>query len=409
MAERTAANRKRSTGNNNIRIARQKSENRSGTGKKQRIPFWDIGGRFDYPLFTIILILLVFGIVMMFSASYAVAWTERQDSFFYVKRQAGFACLGLAAMFVVSHINYEWLLQKQIVRVIFVCSTILTVATKFIGIKHGGAKRWISIFGIEFQPSEITKLAFIIVIAYFTQKFGERIKDKYVFMVYAGALIISAGAVVIQPHLSCAIIIGVIGVIMIFVAGCRAKHMAVFLLIVGAGGILVILVMKAVGYDYMGDRIQSFLSPESDVTGVTFQTYQSIISVGSGGLFGLGLGNSRQKYSYLPESQNDFVFSIICEELGFVGAMLVVLLFLILVFRCYYIASRAKDKAGMMLCIGIGTQIGIQALMNIAVVTNAMPNTGISLPFFSYGGTALLIQLAEMGVVLEVSRKAALE
>lgn len=409
MAERTAANKPRSTGNNKIRIAPKNTPAKSGAEKKGRIPFLDFKGRFDYPLFTIILVLLVFGIVMMFSASYAVAWTERGDSFFYVRRQAIFACIGLVLMYLVSHVNYEWYLQKRIVRVIFASSIILTVATKFFGIAHGGARRWFSIFGIEFQPSEITKLALVIAIAYLTQRFGERIKDVYVFSLYAGALILAAGAVVIQPHLSCAIIIGVIGVAMIIVAGCRAKHMIILLTMAAVGGALVVLIMLARGYDYMGSRMDSFNNPEADITGTTFQTYQSIISVGSGGLFGLGLGNSRQKYSYLPESQNDFVFSIICEELGFVGAMLVIMLFIILVFRCYYIAVRAKDKAGMLLCIGIGTQIGVQALMNIAVVTNAMPNTGISLPFFSYGGTALVMQLAEMGVVLEVSRKAALE
>lgn len=227
-------------------------------------------------------------------------------------------------------------------------------------------------------------------------------------MPFLVCLLVSCGLTLMQPHLSGTIIIFLIGIVMMFVGNCRVRHILLMCLAFIALAVVGLMALKTFfGYDYFGDRILSWRDPEADITNKTFQTYQSLVTIGSGGLFGLGLGNSRQKYSYLPASHNDFIFSVICEELGFVGAMLVILLFIIFVFRGFYIASKARDRFGMMLAVGITSQIGIQALMNIAVVTNSMPNTGISLPFFSYGGTALMMQLAEIGVVLNISRKAA--
>ena len=365
---------------------------------------------FDYPLFTIVTILLAFGIIMMFSASYATAFTETGDSMYYLKRQAVFAIGGLAIMMILSTIDYHIFQAKPIVYGIGLVSFGLMVAVFVIGTVQNGAGRWLQIGEITFQPSEVLKLAIIIFFAYFAEKHFEKLREfKRGFLPLAVVLAISCGILMAQPHLSGTIIVFSIGFSMMFVAGVNLKHL--FLMLGGLVLLLIvaILLLNAMGIDYFSDRILSFTDPEADISDTTFQTYQSLVTIGSGGMFGLGFGNSRQKYGYMPMSRNDFIFSIICEELGFVGAVLVILLFVIFVWRGFYICSRARDKFGMMLAFGITFQIGLQALLNIAVVTNSIPNTGISLPFFSYGGTALVMQLAEMGILLSVSRKAALE
>lgn len=365
---------------------------------------------FDYPLFTIVIILLAFGIIMMFSASYANAFTEYGDSMYYLKRQAVFAIGGLIIMMILSTIDYHIFQAKPIVYGIGLVSMGLMIAVKLIGTTQGGAERWLQIGEITFQPSEILKLAVIIFFAYFAEKRFEKLRDfKKGFLPLAFMLMAGCGLLMMQPHLSGTIIVFSIGFSMMFVAGVNLKHL--FLMLGGLVLLLIIaiLLLNAMGIDYFSDRILSFTDPEADISNTTFQTYQSLVTIGSGGMFGLGFGNSRQKYGYMPMSRNDFIFSIICEELGFVGAVLVILLFVIFVWRGFYICSRARDKFGMMLAFGITFQIGLQALLNIAVVTNSIPNTGISLPFFSYGGTALVMQLAEMGILLSVSRKAALE
>ena len=220
------------------------------------------------------------------------------------------------------------------------------------------------------------------------------------------------GLMVLEPHISGTIIIVVLAMTLIFVGGAKPTHFAAMAGI-GAGAlvILVLILMKVKGMDYFEDRILSWLDPFNPefMQDETWQTCQSLIAIGSGGMFGLGLGGSRQKFQYLPEAQNDFVFAVLCEEFGFVGAVTVILLFCLLVFRGFYIASQAKDKFGMLVAVGLTMHIGLQALLNIAVVSNAIPNTGISLPFFSYGGTALMMQLAEMGILLNISRHAKLE
>jgi cell division protein FtsW len=195
---------------------------------------------------------------------------------------------------------------------------------------------------------------------------------------------------------------------MLFIGGAKGSHLAAVLAVLAVGAVLVFTVFPLLGFDYVSDRLLSFRDPEADIQHATYQTYQSLIALGSGGMFGQGLGNSHQKYSYLPFAENDFIFSVIVEELGFVGAVVVILLFLILIVRGFYIAASAPDKEGMLLCAGIVIQIGFQAFLNIAVASNAFFNTGVSLPFLSYGGTALMMQLGEMGVVLNISRKASI-
>ena len=365
---------------------------------------------FDYPLFTIVLILLAFGLIMMFSASYAVAYAEEGDSLFYLKKQALFAVIGLIAMFAAANIDYHIFAKKFTVIALSGVSLALMAAVKIIGTTGNGAERWLRIGEITFQPSEILKFAVIVVFAYMIETKYKHLSDfKKGYIPFMTVLGVSCATLMVQPHLSATIIVFAIGFSMMFVGGLNNKHLMITIIIGIPLVILGVMALKAIGYDYFDARFLSFMDPEAEIQGDTFQTYQSLVTIGSGGLFGLGFGNSRQKYSYLPESQNDFIFPIICEELGFVGAALVILLFVIMIWRGFYICTKARDKFGMMLAFGITFQMGLQALLNIAVVTNAVPNTGIALPFFSYGGTALVMQLGEMGILLNVSRKAALK
>ncbi|MCL2076796.1 MAG: putative lipid II flippase FtsW [Oscillospiraceae bacterium] len=366
--------------------------------------------KFDYPFFTIVIVLMAFGIVMMFSASYATSFRRFGDSYYYVYRQLAFIGLGLVAMLILSVTDYHVMLNKHIIKIGVIILAALMLLVTFAGTGQAGAGRWLEFGGISIQPSEILKFALIVIFAYLAHTKHARIKEfKHGFLPFMVVLLTACGLMFAQRHLSGTIIIFAIGLIMMFVGDCKVSHIVVMVLSFAVLGALGLMAMKAIGYDYFTERIIGWQNPEADIRGFTFQTYQSLITIGSGGFFGLGLGNSRQKYSYLPESHNDFIFSIICEELGFVGAVLVILLFVLFVFRGFYIAVRARDKFGMMLAVGITSHLGIQALLNIGVVTNSLPNTGISLPFFSYGGSALVMQLAEIGVVLNISRKAAIE
>lgn len=373
-------------------------------------------GRFDMPMFTVILILLVMGLIMMTSASYAYSYAEEGDSFAYTLRQIQGAGIGLICMFFFSRLDYHVLITPlrvgkkaengngfTLAKALFIISMLLMVFVMLFGESVNDAKRWVTIFGVQFQPSEVLKLAVIIMIAYMLQRYYEVRRDSYYgFLRYWYVLIPALAMCVLQRHISALLIIFVIVYIMMFVGGCN-KGCMLFLMILGVVGVLMLLFVFK--YQYLWDRINGFIDPFSEIQGDTYQIYQSLLTIGSGGWFGLGLGNSRQKYFYLPESQNDFVFSIICEELGFVGAMTVVLLFVLFIARGLYIATKAKDKFGSFLALGITIQIGLQALLNIGVACNAIPNTGISLPFFSYGRTALIIQLIEMGLLLSVSKQ----
>ena len=273
-----------------------------------------------------------------------------------------------------------------------------------IGVTDGGATRWIAIGSFNFQPSETMKIGMVIFYSYVITKNYDNMRYFLRGMLpLLLALLVPAALLIKEPHISATALIVMTCIILIFVGGVNLKQ---FLLIgvIGAAGALLLVSIMSRNYDYIQKRIQSWVDPFADSQGNTWQTCQSLIAIGSGGLFGLGLGESRQKYLYLPETKNDFVFSIVCEELGLVGALTVVLLFTLLVIRGFYIAMRAKDKFGMLMAIGLTSHIGLQAFFNIAVVSNLIPNTGISLPFFSYGGTALILQLAEMGIVLNISR-----
>ena len=357
----------------------------------------------DATFLIIILVLLTFGLIMLFSASYAYAYYQYGDSLYFIKRQAIFAVMGIAGMLFVSCINYHVLLK--FVPWFFGGGLLLLVIVLFMP-EQKGARRWIDLKIITFQPSEIMKFALVLLFAYLIMKNYDKMGTfRYGVLPFMIPLGIVCVLMILEPHLSGTILIVSIALVMMFVGGVKYRYY-VALLIIAALGVLLVILYGGIGY--VEARLASWLDPFSDPQGDTYQTVQSLLAIGSGGFTGLGLGNSRQKYLYLPEPQNDFIFSIVCEELGFIGAVVLVTLFALFVVRGFIIASRAPDKFGSMLAVGLTAQIGIQVIVNIAVVTNTIPNTGISLPFFSYGGTALLMQLLQMGVVLNISRHSAI-
>lgn len=371
-------------------------------------------GDMDLSFFIIVLTLLVIGVIMMFSASYAKALSESggTDGTSYAVNQIIMAGVGIAALFFFSFFDYRNFAYPLVAILMYGGCLLLLILVPMIGVTKNGATRWLAIGSFfSFQPSEVMKFAIVVLFSYLIcQNYNKMDTFKTGILPFGVLLSFVVILLMAQPHLSCTLLICMVAVVLLFVGGIRWKHMGI-LFLMGVVGIAAILLYKisSEGFTYFGTRIQSWLDPFSDEKGGTWQTMQSLIAIGSGGLFGLGLGGSRQKFMYLPETQNDFVFSIVCEELGFIGAVTVILLFLLLVIRGIYIASKAKDKFGMLITIGITVQIGLQAFLNIAVVSNVIPNTGISLPFFSYGGTALIMQLAEMGIVLNVSRQASME
>ena len=375
-------------------------------------------GEIDGVLLGTVIALLAIGLLMMFSASYPAAIEDGHKGTFYASRQMIFAGLGLAVMAVASVINYHFYEKLWVSGGALLVSLLLLVVVLIpgIGITRGGATRWIQIggeSGITFQPSELMKIAIVLFFSMLIVRNGHRMSNfMYGIVPYLVMLGAVAGLMMKEPHLSGTLIIATLALTLIFVGGARPMHFAV-LIIIGALCItaVVLFLIKFKGIGYFQTRILSWRDPFNPeyMQDQTWQTSQSLIAIGSGGMFGLGLGASRQKFQYLPEAQNDFVFAVLCEEFGLVGAITVILLFCLLVFRGFYIAAKAKDKFGMLVAVGLTMHIGLQALLNIAVVSNAIPNTGISLPFFSYGGTALMMQLAEMGILLNISRQARLD
>jgi len=372
--------------------------------------------KFDIPFFVITLVLMVFGIGMLLSASYAFAAREHEgDSLYFFTRQLAFMGGGLLLMLIVSVVPYQLYRNGRVVAILVISSVLMMLLTiaGIGGVEQGGSTRWLGVGPLTFQPSEILKFALIVFMAYVVHRNYENLKNfKKGFIplvIIAGS---ACGLMALQRHLSGTIIMFAIAATLVFVSPIRTRYIIASILLIAVVAGLAFAAIPTI--DKMSDanvagRIESWRNPESDIRGETFQTYQSLITIGSGGWFGLGLGNSRQKFSYLPATHNDFIFSVVCEELGFVGGMLVLLLFVILIMRGFYIATHARDRFAMMLAVGITAQIGIQALLNIAVVTNSVPNTGITLPFFSYGGTAMVMMMAQIGVLLNISRKASIE
>ena len=364
-------------------------------------------GSVDLTFLILVLLLLVIGLVMLFSASYAYAYYNApgHNSFYYISRQLVFAILGVGVMGFVSMVDYH-LLHKFAIP-IFLGSLVLLVAVLIIPSRED-ARRWIDLGFATFQPSEIAKFAIILLFAHLISLNYEKMKlPRYGVWPFLGVMGIVSFLMLLEPHLSGTVLIVTIGIVMMFVGGTDMK----WFMLGGAlliGGIIVLVLIPGV-VEYAAGRVQYWIDPFSDPRGKGYQTIQSLYAIGSGGLMGVGIGNSRQKHLYLPEPQNDFIFAVVCEELGFIGAVIIILIFVLLIWRGYVIAMRCRDRFGAMLAIGLTTQVGVQTILNIAVVSNTIPNTGISLPFFSSGGTALVMLLAQMGVILSVSRQTALE
>ena len=355
---------------------------------------------FDMPLFIIIVALLVIGLLSMYSASYAYAYQYyKGNSNYFIIRQATFAALGFVIMLGVSLFPTRWF--KKWLKPLMAGSAALLVLVLFLP-KIEYVHRWINLGFTTFQPSEIAKFAVILFCAYWAEK-QAKLENNFKNTVLPYMLVAGATCVllVLEPHISCIILVLLITVTIMFVAGVRLKWFAV--LGVPTIGILTAVVFSGI-IPYSRDRVNVWIDPFVDKYGKGWQNIQALYAISSGGLLGVGMGNSRQKYLYISEPQNDFVFSVVCEELGFVGAVVIILLFLAFVLRGIAVSASNPNRFCKMLGIGITAQIGWQVFLNIAVVTKTIPNTGISLPFFSYGGTSLVMLLFEMGVLLALSR-----
>lgn len=384
-------------------------------------------GSMDIPFFLLLIVIVSVGLVMLFSASYTYSYYNRDgDSTYIFRRQIIFTVLGLVGMYAVSRIRYEYFKVFAVIGVVVSIGLLLLVLV--LPEYKPGFKRWINLGFTTFQPSEIAKIGLILILAFLLDKDYKGITGKipsksgiartiYDFtdgrlvlyksftsvIVYGTLIIVFAGLVYLENHLSGTVLMLAIGIVMLFLGEVKYKWF------VFAGGVVLIAVIVLVAnpsilQDYMGERITAWLDKDFDPTGVRWQTNNSLYAIGSGGFLGTGLGQSKQKHLYVSEPQNDFIFAIVCEELGFIGAATIIVLFALLVYRGVYIGLRAKDRFGALLCMGIAFQIGIQVALNIAVVSDLIPNTGISLPFFSAGGTSIFILLCEMGMLLSVSR-----
>ena len=358
-------------------------------------------GSVDVPFLLLTLLLLTIGVVMVLSASFARAYysaATKHNAAYYFSRQLGFAVAGVVAMLVASRFPIGFYRKFAGVLLLFSIALLLLVLVG--GKKVNGARRWFEAFGITFQPSEIAKIAVILfdatLVCRYKNEMGTFKKGVLPFGIVAAVVV---GLLILEPHLSASIIIlGVTAAIM-FLGGTRLVWFLAGGGTVGLGLLLAINVLH-----YSSDRINAWLNPFADTSDTGYQIVQSLYAIGSGGFSGLGLGAGRQKYLYLPEEHNDFIFSVVCEELGFIGAALILLLFALLIIRGYWLALHCRDRYSFLVCGGITSLLALQVILNVAVVTSLVPCTGISLPFFSYGGTALLIQLAEMGIILSISR-----
>lgn len=360
----------------------------------------------DRPMLAIIFIILILGTVMVFSASFPSAYNKYGNSMHYLMRQMLFATGGSALMILFSYIPYN--LYKRLTPSLYITSIALLVIVLIIGTSEGVAKRWIAFGGFTFQPSELGKVAVIMMLAWYFDKYYDRLNSRSSLKVtvWDGIVIPGAimaficGLVLLEKHLSGTIIIALIAVCVIFLGG---AHIGWAVGVYGAAGVAAIGAYLALN-PYALQRILTHADEDADALAEAWQTTQGIYAIGSGGLLGVGLGDSRLKYNYVSEPQNDFIFTIWCEEMGFVGALIVIALYAAFIWRGFVIAKKAPDTFTSLTAFGITCQVGIQAFLNMMVVTDIIPNTGISLPFFSYGGSSLIILLCEMGVLLSISR-----
>lgn len=360
-------------------------------------------GSIDIPFLGLTIALLTIGLIMLFSASYPYAYYYKDSSYYYFIRQILFAVAGLVVMLLMSKINYKIL--KAIYKPVFVVTIALLVIVLFHHTNVQNFKRWIPLGPVTIQPSDLAKFTIILTLAVYISKYYKKMKTmKYGILIPIGIIAIFCGLIYLEHHLSCTILMFFIGACLMFAGGSDWKLFAFGLAVIVLLGFLVVSFPTLIE-NYAGKRIVAWLDKDYDPLNGRWQTNNSLYAIGSGGFFGVGLGNSKQKYLYVSEPQNDFIFSIVCEELGFLGAAIIIALFAALVIRGLIIASRCKDKFGSLLIIGIVAQIGLQVVLNILVVTDTLPNTGFAFPFFSYGGTAIFMLLFEIGVVLSISRK----
>lgn len=394
---------------------RQKQQKQEGffirpRRREKNAKWFSVGMGIDLPFCLIILVLLIIGTIMMFSASYAYAYYTQEDSYYYLLRQIIFILVGVAAMVLMSFFNYNKL--HKAAPFVLGAAYFFLLLVLFLPSNEGDVKRWIPLGIFNLQPSEIAKFAVILFFSHWASKYYKLMQlPKYSILPGVAVFGSMAALLLLEPHYSGIVIIGALTVIMLYIGGMKTKY-----LIVGAIALAGIILLLAVtgGLSYAMSRMDGWgqaLTAErgTELWDSTWQTRNSLYAIGSGGLWGLGLGQSRQKFLYLPEPQNDFIFAIVVEELGLIGATIILLIFALLVWRGITLSLRAKDRFGKLLGIGLTSQIGVQVVLNILVITDWLPNTGISLPFFSYGGSSLIMLLAQMGIVLSISRTANIE
>ena len=368
--------------------------------KEDRRRLVSAGESVDIPFLITLLLVLAVGLTMLYSASCVQSLydTGYVSSTRYLEKQAVCAAVGLVAMVFVSRIPVDFWLKMA--WPLYWGSIVLLLLVLLFGQTVNGAKRWINIAGLQFQPSEIAKFTLILLLAKLTRGFGSDAKTfRYGVLGFGAALMGILVPLALERHLSAIMLLGMVAVVMMFVAGSHGKW-----LLAGAGAAVVFVIVYVSLLGYAGDRITAWFHPEQDPGNTGYQILQSLYAIGSGGLFGLGFGKSKQKYLYLPFQYNDYIFAVVCEELGLVGAVLIIALFAALILRGYWIALRARDRFSTVLAAGLITQIAVQTILNMGVVSNLLPSTGVALPFFSYGGTALAVNLGEMGILLSISR-----
>ena len=403
----------RTMGSDNRLPRRQKSEHRrekpsakASAPKRGAFSLFSVkAGGIDLTFLILVLLLLTIGLIMLFSASFANALYYRNNSYAFISNQLIFAIAGVVLMLMISTVNYKVL--ERLAWAVMGLSVLLLIVVLFCP-PINNARRWIPLPFFNVQPSEIAKFAVVILFAHLAVLNQHRMDSfRYGVLPFVTILAMLAALIVVEPHLSGTILVLAIGAIMMLIGGTNIKWfgLAAVMGIVAIG----VLIMIPDVVEYAQERLLSWRDPFADPRDSGFQTIQSLFAIGSGGLMGVGIGNSRQKYLYLPEPQNDFIFSIVCEELGFVGASLILILFALLIWRGFVIGMRCKDRFGALVAVGLTAQVGLQTILNIMVVTNTIPNTGVSLPFFSYGGSSLVMLLCQMGVVLAISRQATME
>ncbi|MEF2919037.1 MAG: putative peptidoglycan glycosyltransferase FtsW [Acutalibacteraceae bacterium] len=378
----------------------------SNKGVKKRFKVFSVRGGMDMPFFFLVILLLVVGMVMMFSASYAYAYYTMGDSYYYLLRQAVFAVIGVGVMIAVSFFDYHHFHRLALI-VLAIAFGLLVLVLFMPAVNE--VHRWINLGIFSFQASEVLKFAVILFYAHWSSIYFEKMDTfRYGVMPAVAIAVPSIILLIMEPHYSCIVIIALLLAVMMWCSGVKSRWFAI-----GVGGVVsVFLILQMTGLlKYAMERLKGWgmaLEPDlsTDMQNLVWQTKNSLYAIGSGGLTGMGIGQSRQKYLYLPEPQNDFVFAVVIEELGLIGGIIILTLFALLVIRGILVSLRAKDRFGMLLGTGLTAQIGLQVVLNILVITDTLPNTGISLPFFSYGGSSLVMLLAQMGIVLSVSRSA---